>query len=265
MPTSARDSASLSSTCRATLRAASLRALEPAWSPARKASTPSAYRASARALDGAPSAPRAVASNRRPPTMSPLENHCRQLSAASRQAASPSPRSARARTSASSSARAASSGVIALVGRDVLIRPEEVVRIPLTLQRLQPVVLVGAVCGPDPGLALFSVRHEVDVGRGLVPLDRGPEVAHPLAFFVEAFGVLGAAADVVRDAGVAPAEHAVVHADARDRTAHLPDGERRQRRLDARRVVDGDVDHLVGQLRRVEAAEVVPAVRHEAG
>src|SRR5262249_49190313 len=78
---------------------------------------------------------------------------------------------------------------LALVRRDVLVEPEEVVRIPLPLQRLQPVELVRPVGGADSPLAFFVARHEVDVGGRLPVLQRRPEVARPLALFLEPFGV----------------------------------------------------------------------------
>src|SRR5207249_2975133 len=132
------------------------------------------------------------------------------LAANQRTASSNTPRSGSSRSShvsrsgpsksasrESASRRSASSRFTVLVRGDVLVDPEEVVRIPLPLQRLQPVVLVGTVGGADPLLALFGVREEVDV-HGRVPLlERRPEVTHPLPLLVEALCVLGAGADVV--------------------------------------------------------------------
>ena len=65
--------------------------------------------------------------------------------------------------------------------------------------------------------------------------------------------------DVERVPGAAPVEGRLVLADPRHRAAELPDREGRQRRLDPQRVLDGDVDDLVGQLGDVAGAEVVPA------
>src|SRR6266496_6649494 len=118
-------------------------------------------------------------------------------------------------------------GRLALGRRDVLIDPEEVVRVVAPLQLLQTSVLLGAVRVTDPTLAL--VAEEVHVDARLVGLERRPEVPHPLPLLVEAVGGLGAGADVVREAGVAAPEGRVVVADARNRASHLPDREGRER------------------------------------
>ena len=55
--------------------------------------------------------------------------------------------------------------------------------------------------------------------------------------------------DVEGVARAAAVERGVVLAHPRDRPAHLPDREGRQRRVDAQRVVDRDVDHLVASAR----------------
>src|SRR5207249_3229197 len=107
--------------------------------------------------------------------------------------------------------------------RDVLVDPEEVLRVVAALQLLQARVLLGAVGLAHAGLAL--VAEEVDVDAGLVRLERRPERPHPVALLLEAVRALGARADVVGEAGVTPAERGLVLADARDRAAHLPDRE----------------------------------------
>ena len=50
----------------------------------------------------------------------------------------------------------------------------------------------------------------------------------------------------------------------RDRSAHLPDRKRRERRVDLQRPLHRDVDDLVAQFGEVTALEVVPTLRHEA-
>src|SRR6185369_12358738 len=97
----------------------------------------------------------------------------------------------------------------------------------------------------------------------LVPgLEGRPEGARPLPFLGETLLGLRAAPDVVRERGLPASEGRLFVGDVTDGAAHLPDRERRQRRLDLQRPLDGDVDDVVGQLRNVAALEVVPtAVR----
>src|SRR5436190_15758953 len=92
--------------------------------------------------------------------------------------------------------------------RDVLVDAEEVLGVVLPLQRLQAVVLLRAVGLPHSVLAL--VHQEVDVHGREMWLERGPEVAHPLAFLVESLGRRRARADVVREARVPPVEGGLV-------------------------------------------------------
>src|SRR5205823_11544300 len=101
-----------------------------------------------------------------------------------------------------------------LARRDVLVDAEDVLRIDLPLQRLQPVVLLGAVGLAHAVLAL--VHEEVDVHGGEVRLERRPEAPHPLALLVEALRRRRRAADVVREARVPPVEGGLVLAHARD-------------------------------------------------
>src|SRR5204863_2635725 len=112
---------------------------------------------------------------------------------------------------------------------DVLVDPEEVVRVVAALQLLQARVLLRAVRLPHAVLAL--VAEEVHVDAHVVRLERRPEGAYPVALVLEAVRALGAGADVEREAGVAAGECGVVLADLRDGAAHLPDRERRERRL----------------------------------
>src|SRR4029453_8282821 len=114
--------------------------------------------------------------------------------------------------------------------RDVLVDAEEVVGVILPFQRLQAVVLLRTVRLPHPVFALF--HEEVEGHAREVRLERGPEVAHPLALLVEAFRRRRRRADVVGEAGVPPVERGLILSHAGHGAAHLPDGERRERRGD---------------------------------
>ena len=108
-----------------------------------------------------------------------------------------------------------------LVGRDVLVEPEEVVRIVLPLQRLELRVLLRPVRLPNALGTLVAQEVHVDP---LVPRTEGvPEAAYPLPFFLEARTVLGAGADVVGEAGRAAGKGGLVVIDPADGAARLPD------------------------------------------
>src|SRR4029453_1077448 len=108
-----------------------------------------------------------------------------------------------------------------LGGRDVLVQPEEVVRVVAALERLQLVVLRRAVRIADPLLALF--HQEVDVHARVVRPARGAERPRPLALLVEALWAGGRTRDVERVSCAAAVERGLVLADAGDRAALLPD------------------------------------------
>ena len=80
--------------------------------------------------------------------------------------------------------------------------------------------ILGAVGLPNALLALF--HEEVHVDAGVVGREGGPVVASPLPLGVEAVGGLAVAVDVESEPHVAPVERGLVFADARNRTAHLP-------------------------------------------
>src|SRR5205807_1717343 len=84
--------------------------------------------------------------------------------------------------------------VLRSAGRDVLVQPEEVVGIVVSLQGLQPVVPRGSVRLPDAVLAL--IHQEVHVHARVVRLERRPEAPGPLAFLVESVGGLRRRVDV---------------------------------------------------------------------
>src|SRR5439155_15563362 len=111
----------------------------------------------------------------------------------------------------------------------------EVIRVVLSLETLQPVVRVRSVGRADPFLAF--VFEEVDVHRLMPRLECRPERAHPLALLVETVCSLGGAADVVGERRLAPAEGRLALIDTRDRSAHLPDWKRRERRVDLQRAL----------------------------
>src|SRR5215204_3439328 len=142
------------------------------------------------------------------------------------------------------------------VGSYVLIEAEEVVGVVATLQRLEPVVLLGPVGLADPLLALL--HKEVYIETSVVGLKSCPEVPNPLPLFVEALCLLGDAADVECMPGAASAEGRLVLSHACHCPSELPDHERTKRGIDPQRVIDGDLDDLVCELRDVAGAQVVP-------
>ena len=107
-----------------------------------------------------------------------------------------------------------------LVGRDVLVETEHIVRVVSALERLQPIELRRPVRLPDPFLAL--VHHEVHIHAGLVRGERRPVRPRPLAFGVEALRRIAVAVDVERKPGAAPREGRLVLADPGDRSSQLP-------------------------------------------
>ena len=66
-------------------------------------------------------------------------------------------------------------------------------------------------------------------------------------------------------AGVAAVEGGVGVVDTRDCASHLPEADARDRGDDPPAVLDHDVDHVVGELRDVTGAEVVPPAVRERG
>src|SRR5215210_9023480 len=82
------------------------------------------------------------------------------------------------------------------VGPDVLVKAEEVVGVIATLERLEPVILLGPVGLADPLLTLL--HQEVHIDARVVGLKGRPEVPGPLSLFVEALFGLGDACDVER-------------------------------------------------------------------
>src|SRR5829696_10429593 len=129
------------------------------------------------------------------------------------------------------------------VGPDVLVEAEEVVRVVATLQRLEPVVLLGPVGSADPLLTLL--HQEVYIDTCVVGLKGRPEVSGPLPLLLEALCRLGDASDVERMTGAASAEGCLVLAHACGGPSELPDHKGRQRGVDPQRVIDRDLDHLV--------------------
>src|SRR5829696_2169577 len=142
------------------------------------------------------------------------------------------------------------------VGPDVLVEAEEVVGIIATLQRLEPVVLLGPVGLADPLLTLL--HQEVYIDARVVGLKGRPEVSGPLPLLVEALCRLGDACDVKSMPGAASAEGCLLLAHACDGPSELPDHKGRQRGVDSQRVIDRDVDNLVSELLDVAGAQVVP-------
>src|SRR5215212_449336 len=129
------------------------------------------------------------------------------------------------------------------VGPDVLVEAEEVVGIIATLQRLEPVVLLGPVGLANPLLTLL--HQEVYIDTCVVGLKGRPEVPNPLSLFVEALCRLGDAGDVERMPGAASTEGCLLLSHARERPSKLPDHESTERGIDPQRVIDRDLDHLV--------------------
>src|SRR5215210_4787554 len=109
---------------------------------------------------------------------------------------------------------------------DVLVQPEDVVRVVAPLQRLEAVVLLRPVGLPDALLALL--HQEVDVDRRVVGRERRPEAPRPFGGLVEAVPPLRDRRDVEREAGGAAVERSGALRHARDRASHLPDREPRQ-------------------------------------
>src|SRR5918995_3908294 len=107
------------------------------------------------------------------------------------------------------------------VGIDVLVEAEEVVGVIATLQRLEPVVLLGPVGLADPLLTLL--HQEVYIDARVVGLKGRPEVSGPLPLLAEALCRLGDASDVERMPGAASAEGRLVLAHACDGPSELPD------------------------------------------
>src|SRR5215203_2786485 len=122
----------------------------------------------------------------------------------------------------------------------VLVEAEEVVGVIATLQRLEPVVLLGPVGLADPLLTLL--HEEVHIDARVVGLKRRPKVSCPLPLFFEALFGLGDASDVESMPGAASAEGRLVLAHARDCPSKLPDHEGSKRGVDPQRVIDRDVD-----------------------
>src|SRR5713101_4079329 len=110
-------------------------------------------------------------------------------------------------------------GLKRLVRRDVLVHPEEVVRVVLPLQSLQAVVPFRSVRLPDPLLAF--VHQEVDVDARVVGLQGGPQTPGPLTLFVEARLRCGGRVDVDRVPRAATVERSLVLAHPLDRAAEL--------------------------------------------
>src|SRR6185295_7986121 len=149
------------------------------------------------------------------------------------------------------------------VRRDVLVQAEEVVGVVLSLQRLEAVVLRRAIGLPDPLLPLLP--EEVHVDARVEGLERRPQIPNPLALGVEAIFRLGAGGDVEGMPRASCVVGGLVASHPGYRSAELPNREGGKRRADAMRVLDGDVDHLVGELGDVARPVVVPAVVRESG
>src|SRR5215204_6836662 len=139
------------------------------------------------------------------------------------------------------------------VGIDVLVEAKEVVGVIATVQRLEPVVLLGSVGLADPLLAFL--HEEIHVDARVVGLEGRPEVPNPLPLFVEALCRLGDAGNVERMPGAASAEGCLVLAHACNRPSELPDHESTERGFDPQRVIDCDVDNLVCELSDVAGAQ----------
>src|SRR5436309_3499161 len=103
--------------------------------------------------------------------------------------------------------------------RDVLVDPEEIAGVVLTLQSLQPVVLVRSVRLPNAIHAF--VHEEVDIDAGVIRAQGRPEVSRPLPFFIEPGGGRRRCVHVDGAARLATAERAPILADPSDRTGEL--------------------------------------------
>src|SRR5215210_6338014 len=141
-------------------------------------------------------------------------------------------------------------------GAYVLVEAEEVVGVVATLERLEPVILLCPVGLADPLLTLL--HQEVYIDARVVGLKGRPEVSGPLPLLVEALRRLGDTPDVERMPGAASAESCLLLSHACDSPSELPDHKGRQRGVDLQRVIDRDVDNLVGELRDVAGPNVVP-------
>src|SRR5215210_9167280 len=142
------------------------------------------------------------------------------------------------------------------VGAYVLVEAEEVLGVIATLERLEPVILLGPVGSADPLLTLL--HQEVYIDARVVGLKGRPEVLNPLPLLLEALRRLGNACDVERMPGAASAESSLVLAHACHGPSELPDHESTKRGIDPQRVIDRDVDNLVCELFDVAGAQVVP-------
>src|SRR5215203_3043701 len=125
----------------------------------------------------------------------------------------------------------------------VLVEAEEVLGVIATLERLEPVILLGPVGLADPLLTLL--HQEVYIDARVVGLKCRPEVSGPLPLFFEALFGLGDACDVERMPCAASAEGRLVLAHARDRPSTLPERQSSKRGVDQQRVIDSDVDDFV--------------------
>src|SRR5215204_2750961 len=116
------------------------------------------------------------------------------------------------------------------VGAYVLVEAEEVLGVIATLERLEPVVLLGPVGLADPLLTLL--HEEVHVDARVVGLQCRPEVSGPLPLFFEALFGFGDACDVERMPGTAPTEGRLLLAHARERPSKLPERQSSKRGVD---------------------------------
>src|SRR5919106_3257735 len=144
---------------------------------------------------------------------------------------------------------------------DVLVQAEEVVRVILPLQGLQPIVFLSSVSLAN---SLLSLLHEeVHVDALMVRPECRPQASGPFTFLVEALTRRGRGVDVNGVPRASTTERRLVLPDAPDGASEMKDREGGQGRLHAYRMVDGGVNDSVRELRHVAGTEVVPPTARE--
>src|SRR5215510_11472100 len=107
------------------------------------------------------------------------------------------------------------------LGLDVVVEPEQVRRVELALEALQPRVPVAAIYAVDLG-RILGVGEEIHVAGGLAePVERGGETACPGAVGVVVGWVVPAGEDVVGEVAAPVWEGGRAGIDVGERAAHV--------------------------------------------